>query len=284
MAEPAEISDTGIHLPSHSAACDPASAAHAQSHQLNPASLLLSSLQSLPPRAAKRRRGARRQEEQAAADEESVQQEQRRKRMEEQARMLQAQPMRERQFEYLDHTADIQLHSWGSSLSDALEQCVIAMFSYMTDLSKVDIDPKATDVFEVKGHDLDSLLFTLLDEFLYRFLTNEWIPRDVRVQSLDLRHFRCVVAGFGERFTLEKHTQGTEIKAITYSNMQIFVAGKRAKSDNEENRKRSEDRDAAAASSSSAAADADAQAEEETSEQHGRRTQHGAEIYVIVDI
>lgn len=51
----------------------------------------------------------------------------------------------------LDHTADIQLHSWGETLSEALEQVVLAMFSYVTDLTRVDIDPTRTDTFTVKG-------------------------------------------------------------------------------------------------------------------------------------
>jgi SHS2 domain-containing protein len=53
------------------------------------------------------------------------------------------------QYEYLDHTADIQFHSWGASVSEAFEQAVVCMFSYITDLSTVD----ETDTSEVQVRD-----------------------------------------------------------------------------------------------------------------------------------
>ena len=37
-------------------------------------------------------------------------------------------------YEYLDHTADVQLHAWGPSLKEAFEQCAKAMFGYITEL------------------------------------------------------------------------------------------------------------------------------------------------------
>uniref|UniRef100_A0A2K6SJF8 Protein archease n=1 Tax=Saimiri boliviensis boliviensis TaxID=39432 RepID=A0A2K6SJF8_SAIBB len=53
--------------------------------------------------------------------------------------------------------------------------------------------------------DLQSLLFHFLDEWLYKFSADEFfIPR------------------WGEEFSLSKHPQGTEVKAITYSAMQVY--------------------------------------------------------------
>ncbi|KAJ3633835.1 hypothetical protein MTP99_010758 [Tenebrio molitor] len=57
-------------------------------------------------------------------------------------------------YEYLDHTADVQLHAWGDSLKEAFEQCGIAMFGYMTELPTVEI--KQCSEIEATGHDLDT--------------------------------------------------------------------------------------------------------------------------------
>lgn len=39
--------------------------------------------------------------------------------------------------------------------------------------------------------------------------------------EFDHENFKIVAKGYGEKFDLNKHPQGTEVKAITYSNLQI---------------------------------------------------------------
>ena len=68
-------------------------------------------------------------------------------------------------YEYLDHTADVQLHAWGSNLQEAFENVAAAMFGYMTDIETVDMEV-ALEI-EAEGEDIDGLLFHFLDEFLY---------------------------------------------------------------------------------------------------------------------
>ncbi|XP_069434790.1 protein archease isoform X4 [Ovis canadensis] len=137
-----------------------------------------------------------------------------------------------RKYEYLDHTADVheslhkarmpffRLHAWGDTLEEAFEQCAMAMFGYMTDTGTV--EPLQTIEVETQGDDLQSLLFHFLDEWLYKFSADEFfIPREVKVLNIDQRNFKIRSIGWGEEFSLSKHPQGTEVKAITYSAMQV---------------------------------------------------------------
>lgn len=54
-------------------------------------------------------------------------------------------------YEYLDHTADVQLHAWGESMEKAFENIIPCMFNYMTDLSTVAINPDNFVEFTVSG-------------------------------------------------------------------------------------------------------------------------------------
>ncbi|RUS69203.1 hypothetical protein EGW08_023035 [Elysia chlorotica] len=129
----------------------------------------------------------------------------------------------EEKFEYLDHTADVQLHAWGADLKESYEQVAMAMFNYMTtDYSKVEM--KHVYEVEVSGEDLLSLLYQFLDEFLFIFSAEPfYIPRVVQITEFDTENFKIKAKGFGEPFDISKHPQGTEVKAITYSNMQVHA-------------------------------------------------------------
>merc|ERR1719500_347848 len=128
-------------------------------------------------------------------------------------------------FEYLDHTADVQLHAWGPSLKEAFEQCAKAMFGYMTELDTV--QECRTQVVETSGHDLESALYNFLDEWLFNFCAEPFfVPFKIEINEFtrtgdgdDAIGIKSM--GIGETFTLGRHPQGTEVKAITYSAMQI---------------------------------------------------------------
>uniref|UniRef100_A0A336MYU1 CSON008604 protein n=1 Tax=Culicoides sonorensis TaxID=179676 RepID=A0A336MYU1_CULSO len=125
-------------------------------------------------------------------------------------------------YEYLDHTADVQLHAWGEDLKEAFEQCGIAMFGYMTELETVDV--KKCYQIEAQSDDLEGLLFRFLDELLFLFSAEPFlICKKLEITTFDLDTYHIVCSCYGEPFDLSKHPQGTEVKAITYSAMQIIL-------------------------------------------------------------
>ena len=124
-------------------------------------------------------------------------------------------------YEYANHTADIQIHAWGTSLSEALSEVVQSMIGYMVKLDNVEIDKHECRRVSVQGHDVQSMVYNFLNEWLFVFLDCGFIPK--KVEILSVQDFRVDSFGMGELINPRKHFQeGTEIKAITYSNMQVL--------------------------------------------------------------
>jgi len=203
-------------------------------------------------------------------------------------------------YEYCDHTADVQLHSWGTSLDQALEQLVLAMFGYMTDLSRIRPDSSSIDgegraseyygeqhrvvSVQATGHDAESLVFNFLQEWLTLFHETGFVPKYVDVRTTtgtsdgtgSSSSWTASSAGRGERYDPTRHTQGTEVKAVTYSNLQVVVTS------------RAEEEEAAAAlplpaGGSSTEENREGEVAGAVDDGGGRRTDR-VDLYVIVDI
>lgn len=128
-----------------------------------------------------------------------------------------------KKYEYLDHTADVQLHSWGDSLKESFEQIAMGMFAYMTEIETVEYKQTEELVIQLdEGDDLLNLVFKWLDEWLFKFCAEPFfIPCKIVIEEFDQSKGYIKAVGYGEVFDLSKHPQGTEVKAITYSNMQV---------------------------------------------------------------
>jgi SHS2 domain-containing protein len=125
-------------------------------------------------------------------------------------------------FKFEDHTADVQVRSWGTTLEEAYEQTALSLMTTISpDLWK--ISPQIEKIIKVEAEDKEALLFDFLSEFLYIFDVHKLIFSDIKI-----KYIRKTKNGFelesimkGERFNIEKHSYGTEVKAITYSYMEI---------------------------------------------------------------
>ena len=74
--------------------------------------------------------------------------------------------------------------------------------------------------FTVEGDDLGSLLFNFLDELLYHHEVELLVFSGFDIE-LDPLNYKLKAVCHGERFDLEKHSQGIAIKAVTFHNMRI---------------------------------------------------------------
>lgn len=126
-------------------------------------------------------------------------------------------------YEFLDHTADVQIHAWGDDLREAFENAAVAMTAYITDINKIEISKKET--LQVEADDLKGLLYRFLDEVLFLFNAEPYLlSKRVRILEFHAEESRYSIKAecYGENFSMDKHPQGTEIKAITYSAMKVY--------------------------------------------------------------
>jgi SHS2 domain-containing protein len=107
-------------------------------------------------------------------------------------------------------------------LEEALEYLVIALFGYMTQLSLVEAREEVNGTaIEAQGHDMTSMVFNFLQEWLYLFHEKDFLVKQVTIEVLDLDNFVVQSRGMGEPADWRRHVQGTEVKAVTYSNLQV---------------------------------------------------------------
>ncbi len=107
-------------------------------------------------------------------------------------------------------------------LEEAFEQSAYALMATITpDLKR--IFPLVKKTIKVQSEDKKALLFDFLSEFLYIFDVEGLVFSSVNIPSIKKVNegFELEAVLKGEKFNKEKHELGTEVKAITYSYMEI---------------------------------------------------------------
>ncbi|KON30554.1 hypothetical protein AC482_03555 [miscellaneous Crenarchaeota group-15 archaeon DG-45] len=126
-----------------------------------------------------------------------------------------------KRFEYLEHTADVYVAAYGSSLGEALENAALATVEVMTDAEKV--EPKTLETVELEARDEASLLYAWLEELLIRFDAEGLLFSSFKVSSVEGTEggFRLRAEIRGEAFDPARHPQRVGVKAVTYHLMEI---------------------------------------------------------------
>ena len=122
----------------------------------------------------------------------------------------------------MEHTADVSVKSWGRNLEEAFSQTALSLMTTITPNLKK-ISPKVEKMIEIVSEDKYALCFDFLTEFLYLFDVEDLVFSNVSVISIQKieEQYKLIALAKGEAFDRNKHEIGTEVKAITYSFMNI---------------------------------------------------------------
>ena len=118
---------------------------------------------------------------------------------------------RKRSYEFFDHTADIGIRAQGATL----QELFIHMAQGLTELLAEDsrLEPRLTRSISLKADDGDSLLLAWLQELLFWFSTDRFLPVEYALETVSLTALHGQLRG--DTFDPTRHVQGREVKAIT---------------------------------------------------------------------
>src|SRR5512145_1776758 len=130
-------------------------------------------------------------------------------------------PSQGKKYEYLEHTADIKFLAYGDTLEEVFENAALAMFNVIIDTGKVSGET-AREIF-LTSPDLEYLLVDWLSELLYLFEVDEIVFWNFQVEEIKEENGKCSIKALasGENYYPQSHPFETEIKAVTYNQLEL---------------------------------------------------------------
>jgi len=123
----------------------------------------------------------------------------------------------EKDFEIIDHTADVGIVAYGADVSQAFANAARALFSLITELDDV-AEVLHRDV-ELTAPDEEGLLVEWLNELIYLFDTENIIFK--RFDIIKLNNTQLKARSYGEKVDKSKHKLKTGVKAATYHMLKV---------------------------------------------------------------
>ncbi len=123
----------------------------------------------------------------------------------------------EKDFEIVDHTADVGIVAYGADVSQAFANAARALFSLITELDDV-AEILHRDI-ELVAPDEESLLVGWLNELIYLFDTENIVFKRFDVTKLSNTQLKAI--SYGEKVDSTKHRLKTGVKAATYHMLKV---------------------------------------------------------------
>ena len=120
-------------------------------------------------------------------------------------------------FEIVDHTADVGIVAYGADVSQAFANAAKALFSLITELD--DVEEFLHRDIELTAPDEESLLVEWLNELIYLFDTENIVFK--RFDITKPNNTQLKARSYGEKVDSSKHRLKTGVKAATYHMLKI---------------------------------------------------------------
>ena len=123
----------------------------------------------------------------------------------------------EKDFEIIDHTADVGIIAYGTDVRQAFANAARALFSLITELD--DVAEFLHRDIELTAPDAESLLVAWLNELIYLFDTENIVFKRFDVSKLSNKQLKA--RSYGEKVDSSKHRLKTGVKAATYHMLKV---------------------------------------------------------------
>jgi SHS2 domain-containing protein len=120
-------------------------------------------------------------------------------------------------FEFIEHTADVGIMAYGADVKEAFANAARGMFSLITETGSIR-ETEYRDI-EVTAPDMESLLVTWLNELVYLFDAENMLFS--RFDITELGTDRLSARAYGEPVDKTRHGLKTGIKAATYHMVEV---------------------------------------------------------------
>ncbi|MFB0559331.1 MAG: archease [Dehalococcoidales bacterium] len=120
-------------------------------------------------------------------------------------------------FEIIDHTADVGIRAYGANMNEAFANAARALFSLITELD--DVDEVLHRDTELTAPDEESLLVEWLNELIYLFDVENILFK--RFDITRLNNTRLKARSYGEKVDKSKHRLKMGVKAATYHMLKV---------------------------------------------------------------
>lgn len=121
-------------------------------------------------------------------------------------------------------SGDFVFQAWGNTLEELFGSCAEACFSAMTDPAAV--EPRKEYPVKIGADNLEDLLYNFLAELIYLKDTDKIFLSKFDIE-IDVNDVSLNAVAWGETIDYNKHEIKTDVKAVTYHDLNIIKAGDR---------------------------------------------------------